>query len=108
MSFESWKTSYLKLRSLRILLCDLELLGLHKVKSILDNHASIECVSSIMALVNSHVGFEDILASKVTSLGNTLASVECVSSLMSIVNSESPGFEHILGNEVILKGLVEG
>lgn len=63
MSSDTWKANFLKLRGLGILLSALETLGSGKVKSILDTHASMECVSSIMSLVNSHVGLDYVLAS---------------------------------------------
>lgn len=63
MSSDTWKANFLKLRGLGILLSALETLGSGKIKSILDTHASMECVSSIMSLVNSHVGLDYVLAS---------------------------------------------
>lgn len=64
MSSDTWKSNFLKLRGLGILLSGLEILGSDKVKSMLDGHASMVCVSSIMAMVNSHVGLDYVLAGR--------------------------------------------
>lgn len=62
-SSEAWKTTFLRLRGLGILLSTLETLGSGKVKSILDNHESAEFISSFTSMINS-LGLDTVLSER--------------------------------------------
>ena len=59
----TWKTNFLRLRGLGILLSTLETLGSGKVKSILDSNESAEFISSFTSMTNS-LGLDNLLSER--------------------------------------------